>query len=85
VKEYWIQTGSYSSASRAEEVMRALADKGLEARASTLQIDGRTHFRVRVGPYASKAEANKFLAWIQAIKGFESSYISQVSARRTDP
>jgi DedD protein len=85
VKEYWIQTGSYSSASRAEEVMRALADKGLAAKTSTQQLDGQTHFRVRIGPYASKAEANKFLAWLQALKGFEESYISQVIARRTDP
>ncbi len=83
VKEYWIQTGSYSSASRAEEVVQALADKGLAAKTSTRQLDGQTHFRVRVGPYASRAEADKFLAWLQAIKGFETSYISQVSAQRT--
>jgi cell division protein FtsN len=85
VKEYWIQTGSYSSASRAEEVVRALAEKGLAATTSTRQLNGQTRFRVRVGPYASRAEADKFLAWIQAVKGFESSYISQVSAQRVDP
>jgi len=83
VREYWIQTGSYSSASRAEEVVQVLADKGLAAKTSTRQLDGQTHFRVRVGPYTSRAEADKFLAWIQAIKGFEASYISQVSAQRT--
>jgi cell division protein FtsN len=85
VTEYWIQTGSYSSASRADEVVRALADKGLASKTSTRQLDGKTHFRVRIGPYASKAEADKFLAWIQDLKGFEGSYISMVNARRTIP
>jgi cell division protein FtsN len=85
VTEYWIQTGAYSSASRADEVVRELAEKGLATKVSTRQINGKTSFRVRVGPYASKSEANKFLAWIQDLKGFESSYISMVSARRIDP
>jgi len=83
VTEYWIQAGSFSSSSRADEVSRSLEAKGLAAKTSTRDLDGRTHFRVRVGPYASKAEAEKFLDWIRELKGFEGSYISLVAGKRT--
>jgi cell division protein FtsN len=85
VTEYWIQAGSFSSAARAEEVARRLEERGLAARTSTRDLNGKTHFRVRVGPYASKAEAEKFLGWIRELKGFETSYISMVAGRRAMP
>ena len=85
VTEYWIQAGSFSSASRAEEVSRRLEDRGLAARTTTRDLNGKTHFRVRVGPYASKSEAEKFLDWIRELKGFETSYISMVASRRSMP
>jgi cell division septation protein DedD len=85
VTEYWIQAGSFSSASRADEVSRPLEERGLATRTITRDLNGKTHFRVRVGPYASRAEAEKFLGWIQELKGFESSYISMVASRRSMP
>ena len=85
VTEYWIQAGSFSSAARAEEVARRLEERGLAARTSTRDLNGKTHFRVRVGPYASKAEAEKFLDWIRELKGFEASYISMVAGQRAMP
>jgi cell division protein FtsN len=85
VTEYWIQAGSFSSASRADEVTRRLEERGLAARTTTRDLNGRTHFRVRVGPYTSRAEAEKFLGWIRELKGFETSYISMVASRRTMP
>jgi DedD protein len=85
VTEYWIQAGSFSSASRAEEVSRRLEERGLAARTTTRDLNGKTHFRVRVGPYSNKAEAEKFLDWIRELKGFETSYISMVASRRSMP
>jgi cell division protein FtsN len=85
VTEYWIQAGSFSSASRAEEVSRRLEERGLATRTITRDLNGKTHFRVRVGPYTSRAEAQKFLGWIQELKGFETSYISMVASRRSMP
>ena len=35
-------------------------------------------FRVRIGPYASRVEAEKFLAWVQRVDGLDGSYISEV-------
>jgi len=85
VKEYWIQTGSYSSHSRAEDMAAMLTNQGLSGRVTTREVDGRTFFRVRIGPYAEKAEAEKFLSWVQDVKGLETSYISLVFARRYIP
>jgi DedD protein len=85
VTEYWIQAGSFSSASRAEEVSRRLEERGLATRTITRDLNAKTHFRVRVGPYSSRAEAEKFLSWIRELKGFELSYISLVASRRSMP
>ncbi len=85
VKEYWIQTGSYSSHSRADDMAAMLTNQGLSGRVTTREVDGRTFFRVRIGPYTEKAEAEKFLSWVQDVKGLETSYISLVYARRYIP
>jgi len=85
VKEYWIQTGSYSSHFRAEDMAGMLTNQGLSGRVTTREVDGRTFFRVRIGPYAEKAEAEKFLSWVRDVKGLETSYISLVYARRYIP
>ncbi len=73
---YWIQTGSYKSKSKADSCNAVLIENGLAGRILTKQINSDTFFRVRIGPYANKNEAKKFLTWIQKIDGLEESYIS---------
>jgi cell division protein FtsN len=85
VTEYWIQAGSYTSSSRAQEIASVLGEQGLVSKITTRTLSGKTYYRVRVGPYMSKGEAEKFLEWIKAVKGFESSYISMVYAKRRNP
>ena len=85
VTEYWIQAGSYTSPSRAQEVASVLEDQGLVSKITTRALSGKTYYRVRIGPYMSKGEAEKFLEWVKAVKGFESSYISMVYAKRRNP
>jgi DedD protein len=75
-KSYWIQTGSYKSKSKADSRNAVLTENGLSGVVTPKILDGDTFFRVRLGPYANKAEAEKFLAWIKKIDGFEESYIS---------
>lgn len=82
VKEYWIQAGSYKSKTRAVNVKEELAARGVESRLTSREIDGTTYFRVRIGPYEAEGEAEKFLAWIKEVQGFESSYVSMVYAKR---
>jgi len=85
VTEYWIQAGSYTSPSRAQEIASVLEERGLVSKITTRILSGKTYYRVRIGPYMSKEEAEKFLEWVKAVKGFESSYISMVYAKRRDP
>lgn len=80
--EYWIQAGSYTSRTRADEVKQELSEKGIASVVTTKAVDGADYYRVRIGPYGSKAEAEKFLGWIQGVSGFESSYISMVYVTR---
>ena len=80
---YWIQTGSYKSQTRAEDLSQMLTEKGLAGRVFSFSQARDTYFRVRIGPYANKQEAEKFLAIVRKIQGLEASYISQVPGTRT--
>jgi cell division septation protein DedD len=77
--EYWIQTGSYKSQTRAEDLSQSLAVKGLAGRVFCYSKSGETFFRVRIGPYSNRKEAEKFLAIVRQIQGLEASYISFVA------
>ena len=78
--DYWIQTGSYKSQTKAEELAALLSGKGLTARLFTNTSGNGTYYRVRIGPYANKGEADKFLSIVKQIQGLESSYLSMVGA-----
>jgi cell division septation protein DedD len=82
VTDYWIQAGSFRSKSRAEEVRADLSEKGLTALITSVDVEDDTFFRVRIGPYATKDEAAKFLEWIRDVDNFGSSYISEVYTTR---
>ena len=82
VTQYWIQAGSFKSRSRAEDTQIFLADKGWNTRIISRDVDDATYFRIRIGPYESEGEAEKFLNWIRGIDSFENSYISQVYTTR---
>ena len=80
-RQYWIQTGSYKSKSKADSCNAVLIENGLAGHILTKQINDDTFFRVRIGPYTNKNEAEKFLSWIQKINGMEASYIVVNTAR----
>lgn len=83
VLEYWIQAGSFSSRSRAERSSKTLSEKGFSNLITIKTVDDSDFYRVRIGPYLSDAEAEKFLEWIQEIDSYGKSYISQVYVQRT--
>ena len=83
ITQYWIQAGSYTTQDRAEQVKDSLQEKGVVSRITSREVDGETYFRVRIGPYENSGEADKFLEWIRNMRGFESSYVSQVYVTRT--
>ena len=81
--DYWIQTGSYKSQGKAEELVTLLQGKGLGSRVFSYASNGDTYYRVRVGPYSNKGEAGKFLALVKQVQGLESSFISMVPAGKS--
>jgi cell division protein FtsN len=83
VTQFWIQAGSFRSQSRAEESRDSLAAKGWESRIVTREVGGELYYRIRLGPYDSEAEAEKFLGWLRDLDSFKTSYISQVYTTRT--
>ena len=76
VNDYWIQTGAYTSMVGAEDVRERLASKGLVSIVSVYD-DGRTWYRVRLGPYTSQREADHWLGIVKNIDGFAQSQIRQ--------
>jgi DedD protein len=79
---FWVQTGSFSTIARAEGVKDTLASKGITSLVENRDMDGKTFFRVRVGPYTSKNEADYWLALIKSIQGFEESLVFKTPARQ---
>ena len=80
--EFWVQVGSFASRARATALEQRLSDQGIVSRVTTRPTDTEVFFRVRVGPYGSRHEAQKFLAWVQRVDGMDGSYISEVRNAR---
>jgi len=72
---FWIQAGAFSSKVRAELVKESLEAKGIASIIENRNINGRTYYRVRVGPYLSENEANYWLALVRSIDGFALSQV----------
>lgn len=83
VLEYWIQAGSFSSRTRAESASQFLSEKGFSNLITIKTVNSDDYYRIRMGPYSSHNEAEKFLDWVKAIDSYEKSYISQVYVQKT--
>ncbi len=56
---YYVQAGAYASSAEAEQQRAKLSMMGLEARVSEREVNGRTMFRVRLGPFSQKELADQ--------------------------
>lgn len=83
VKEYIIQVGSFTSLDKAEEAGKLLKAKGLNGQIVVREVGGTRYYRLRIGPYENKEEAEKFLSWVKEIRGFEGSMIFEGKGTRT--
>jgi len=72
---YWVQTGSFKSKNRADNAKDFLAGKGITSIVFDSKVNGQTVYRVRVGPYTSKSEADYWLSLIKEIDGMENSQV----------
>ena len=82
VTEYWIQTGSFNGKLNAEKARETLKARYLNTEIFTKEVSGATVYRVRVGPYAKKTEADYWLGVVKDIQGFADSYVSEVKTKR---
>jgi DedD protein len=78
---YWVQAGSFSTKVHADGVKETLASKGITSIIENRDLDGKTFYRVRIGPYTSQNEADYWLALIQTLDGFESSQVWKSQAQ----
>jgi DedD protein len=72
---YWVQIGSYTKKSGADKAKMSLSERGLVSVIFDGDVQGKTYYRVRVGPYVSKAEADYWLRFVKDIEGFENSQV----------
>jgi DedD protein len=80
--DYWVQTGAFTAKVRAEGVKETLSSKGITSIIENREVDGKTWYRVRVGPYTSENEANYWLALVKSIDGFAGSQVRMTQAQR---
>lgn len=64
-----VQAGSYGNESNARSVQHKLAARGYHVYISHFRTAGRTYYRVRVGPYADRAAAERILPEIARVYG----------------
>ncbi|MBO4404222.1 MAG: SPOR domain-containing protein [Treponema sp.] len=83
---FWIQTGSFESRKKADEARSILTEAGYQCEVFTFRNDkGILFFRVRVGPYTTKAEADFWKKDISSkLESFKStqSYITNSTVRK---
>jgi len=72
---FWIQTGAFSTIKYAEGAKDYLAARGISSVIEDPVINGKTWYRVRVGPYTTRDEANYWLALVKSIDGFSTSQV----------
>lgn len=82
VKAFWIQVGSFSTSSQAKKSVEALKEKGLSSRMVLKNVNGKSVYRVRIGAYESKGEADKFCNEVKKIAGYEDSYVSETTTQK---
>lgn len=63
--DYWIQAGSFSSKATADKLKEAFQERGMVATITVKDINGKSYYQVKVGPYPSRDEAKK---WVQTVK-----------------
>jgi DedD protein len=77
--DYWVQTGAFVAKVRAEDSKELLASKGITSIIENSEVNGKTWYRVRVGPYTSENEAKYWLALVKTIDGFGDSQVRQTA------
>ena len=73
---YWVQVGSYATMDAADKIKKELAAKGYTSSIQSITANGKTYHRVKIGPYADRADVNSLLPKIKALPGMGDSFIT---------
>lgn len=71
---YVVQAGAYGSAAEAEQQRAKLAMLGVEPRVTEREVNGRTMYRVRLGPFPQREQADEVRTKLSAA-GVESALV----------
>lgn len=85
VDQYWVQVASVTNKNNAENARAALAANKIESEIFTHKADdGKLYYRLRVGPYTTKTEAEYWKGRIALIDEFADtdSYITNTAAKK---
>ena len=82
VTEYWVQTGAFSNREYAENAQDSIAAYKIESEIFTKEVSGKTWYRVRMGPYKTRTEADYWMTVIKSDPIFADSYITEVKTSK---
>ena len=79
---FWVQAASYSSKKKADEARALLDENKIQCEVFTYDASGTLYYRVRVGPYLNKDEAEYWKKQVDSIELFANAgtYIVNSSA-----
>jgi len=82
---YWVQVIASKSVSTAEAIRDSLAEKGLPAHVMTQDTGKEVVYRVRLGAFDTKDEADNYAGTVRRIDGFSDSYVTIAPVTRRIP
>ncbi len=82
--KFWVQVGSFEDINKANSARATLSKNGLPAEVFTYEDGGRMMYRVRVGSYSTKSEAEKVREKVSSINpsDFGQSFVVNSTAKR---
>lgn len=82
--QYWVQAASFTSKENANVARTALKNEKISSEIFTHTKNGTTYYRLRVGPYTTKSEADYWNIRIKLIDQFEAteSYVTNSTKQK---
>ena len=82
--QYWVQAASFTTKSNADNARKTLEANKISSEVFTYEKDGNLYYRLRVGPYTTKTEADYWKDRIVLIDEFANteSYVTNSSAKK---
>ncbi|MBN2627996.1 MAG: SPOR domain-containing protein [Spirochaetales bacterium] len=68
---YWLQVGSFPNSVSADNLRASLKARGIDSVMQTREVNGTLYYRVRVGAFSEKGEAEAFKEKLIALKEIE--------------